>query len=145
MENFTSNSSSSHDGITQFQVDAVLGTVLAVTALSIIFVIWFRFIRKTDENENENENENQNQNENQNRNETNNDRVIPMNDFTRIPNPLYNQDTNTDNIQMNIVQPRYETISPTNDEVQFVMGDNNRIRSVIINDVDNHRTLETGV
>ena len=137
MENFTSNSSSSHDGITQFQVDAVLGTVLAVTALSIIFVIWFRFIRKTDEN--------QNPNENQNRNETNNDRVIPMNDFTRIPNPLYNQDTNTDNIQMNIVQPRYETISPTNDEVQFVMGDNNRIRSVIINDVENHRTLETGV
>lgn len=137
MENFTSNSSSSHDGITQFQVDAVLGTVLALTALCLIFVIWFRFIRKTDEN--------QNQNENQNRNETNNDRVIPMNDFTRIPNPLYNQDTNTDNIQMNIVQPRYETISPTNDEVQFVMGDNNRIRSVIINDVDNHRTLETGV
>ena len=137
MENFTSNSSSSHDGITQFQVDAVLGTVLAITALSLIFVIWFRFIRKTDEN--------QNPNENQNRNETNNDRVIPMNDFTRIPNPLYNQDTNTDNIQMNIVQPRYETISPTNDEVQFVMGDNNRIRSVIINDVENHRTLETGV
>ena len=133
MENYTSNSSSSHNGITQFQVDAVLGTVLAITALSLIFMIWFRFIRKTDDQEYGN------------RNEINDDRVIAINDFSRIPNPLYNQDTNTDNIQMNIVQPRYETISPTNDEVQFVMGDNNRIRSVIINDVENHRTLETGI
>ena len=133
MENYTSNSSSSHNGITQFQVDAVLGTVLAITALSLIFMIWFRFIRKTDDQEYGN------------RNEINDDRVIAINDFSRIPNPLYNQDTNTDNIQMNIVQPRYETISPTSDEVQFVMSNNNRIRSVIINDVETNRTEETGV
>lgn len=133
MENYTSNSSSSYDGITQFQVDAVLGTVLAITALSLIFMIWFRFIRKTDNDENENQNQ------------INNDQVIAINDFSRIPNPLYNQDENTDNIQMNIVQPRYETISPTNDEIQFVMSDNNRIRSVIINNVDTNRTQETGV
>lgn len=133
MENYTSNSSSSHNGITQFQVDAVLGTVLAITALSLIFMIWFRFIRKTDDQEYGN------------CNEINDDRVIAINDFSRIPNPLYNQDTNTDNIQMNIVQPRYETISPTSDEVQFVMSNNNRIRSVIINDVETNRTQETGV
>ena len=133
MENYTSNSSSSHNGITQFQVDAVLGTVLAITALSLIFIIWFRFIRKTDDQENDN------------RNEINDDRVIAINDFSRTPNPLYNQNENTDNIQMNIVQPRYETISPTTDEVQFVMSDNNRIRSVIINDVETNRTQETGV
>ena len=133
MENYTSNSSSSHNGITQFQVDAVLGTVLAITALSLIFMIWFRFIRKTDDQEYGN------------RNEINDDRVIAINDFSRIPNPLYNQGENTDNIQMNIVQPRYETISPTTDEVQFVMSNNNRIRSVIINDVETNRTEETGV
>ena len=46
---------------------------------------------------------------------------------------------------MNIVQPRYETISPNSDEIQFVMNDNNRIRSVIINDIENNRTQETGV
>ena len=126
MDNSTHNSSKKK-GPTQLQVDALLGTVIAFTIIAIIFVFWFRCIR--------------------NRKNTNEDRVIKINDINRIPNPIYKVDNNLDNniinspnnnLEMNIIQPRYETISP--DTVH-----RNNIRSIIINDNPHYPRQETGL
>tara|TARA_Y100000389_G_C17127543_1_gene348580 strand:+ start:115 stop:492 length:378 start_codon:yes stop_codon:yes gene_type:complete len=125
MDNST-NTSSKKKGPTQLQVDALLGTVIAFTILGLIFVIWFRCIR--------------------NRKNTNEDRVIKMNDVSRIPNPIYKVDNNIDNniinppnnLELNIIQPRYETISPD-------IVSRNNIRSIIINDNPHYPRQETGL
>lgn len=145
MDNST-HTSSNKKGITQLQVDALLGTVLAFTIIAIIFVIWFRCIRK--------------------RKNTNEDRVIKINDVNRIPNPLYKVDNTLDNVnnivnnnldnnvnnnlnnhldnnsnnnlELNIIQPRYETISPD-------IVHRNNIRSIIINDNPHYPRAETGL
>ena len=120
----TTHTSSNKKGPTQLQVDALLGTVVAFTIIAIIFVIWFRCIRNRKKN-------------------TNEDRVIKMNDVNRIPNPLYKVDNNgnnqpTNNLELNIIQPRYETISPD-------IVPRNNIRSIIINDNPHHPRQETGL